>query len=676
MNKLPSLQRFPSKSSQIKWTHLACAGMIAVLTVMAELSFASSVVERSDNSISATEETPNLLMFKEKQPQHKPSTLSALLVGRYAVSLNPQIRNPTSPPKAVHFSLPRGTRYEIVRDNQMTHRSGNVTWVGYLKDYGNDYRALITTGQGRSFGQILTPDGEFLVESDESGTWLIDAQAAGLTSGDLMNDAIPSPFGREKTNPNQPIPKGLIQKVAEPFDSVANLTAQPQAAGNTTIDVILLYTTGMSNRYGSGLAARLDNLIAIANQAYLDSQIQITLRLVRTAQVNYSDTIGNSTALNALTNGSDPGLASVKSMRDQYGADLVALLRPFSNATHGGCGVAWVNGYNGQPVSSGKESGYAVVSDGTDLGGSSYYCLNLTLAHELGHNMGSMHERANSKDSNGNLVQGAFPYSYGYGSSGTFGTVMSYINPRIGKFSNPNISCANGMVCGTANDDNARSLNNTRADVANFRSTQVVTSDALKLAGLTSTGQIFYTTNLSSWINVPGGLSRLVAADLNGDGKADLAGLSGTGQIFYTTNLSSWTNVPGQLSQLVAADLNGDGKTDLAGLTSTGQTFYTTNLSTWTNVPSQLSQLVTADLNGDGKADLAGLTSTGQIFYTLDRRNWINVPGYLSQLVAEDLNGNGTADLAGLTSAGTVFYTTNFGTWTNIPGQLTVLGGK
>ena len=79
--------------------------------------------------------------------------------------------------------------------------------------------------------------------------------------------------------------------------------------------------------------------------------------------------------------------------------------------------------------------------------------------------------------------------------------------------------------------------------------------------------------------------------DINGDVKADLAGLSGTGQIFYTTNLSSWTNVPGQLSQLVAADLNGDGKTDLAGLTSTGQTFYTTNLSTWTNIPGQLTVL-------------------------------------------------------------------------------------
>jgi hypothetical protein len=459
------------------------------------------------------------LLFKEEQHhQHGRSTLSALPVGRYAVSLNPQMSNRLSPPNAVRFSLPRGARYDVIQDNRMVHRSGSVTWVGYLKDYGDDYRVLITTGQGRSFGRIFTPDGEFLVESDESGTWLIDAQAAGLTPGDLTNDAVPSPFGGATTNPKPAVPKRLAPQATEPSKATADLTAQPQAAGNTTIDVLLLYTAGMASRYGAGLPARLDNLIAIANQAYLDSQVSITLRSVYSAQVSYGDTTSNTTALGDITGvdlvtgnskNIDPALAGVKALRDQYGADLVALLRPFSNATHGGCGVAWVNGYNGQSVSSGRESGYAVVSDGTDVGGSSFYCPELTLTHELGHNMGSMHERANSKDSKGNLAQGAFPYSYGYGLSGTFGTVMSYINPRIGKFSNPNIVCANGIACGTVNDDNARSLNNTRVDVANFRPTKVMLSDALKLAGLTSAGTIFYTNDLHNWVNIPGYLSKL-----------------------------------------------------------------------------------------------------------------------------------------------------------------------
>ncbi|MGB2679983.1 MAG: reprolysin-like metallopeptidase [Candidatus Competibacter sp.] len=585
MNKSPSHQNSPSKFSQINWIHLTYVGMIVVLMVMAKSSFASSVADRTDHSISATEAIPDLLAFDENRPRYKPSKLSAPRVGRHAMNLNPQMRDLTSPPKAVHFLLPIGSRYEVVQDNQMTHCSGNVTWVGYLKDYGNDYRALITTGQGRSFGQILTPDGEFLVESDESGTWLIDAQAAGLTPGDLMNDAIPSPFDRETTDPIQPYSRSLARQMNNPLEAMANFTVQPQAASNTTIDVMLLYTAGMANRYGAGLLTRLDNLIAIANQAYLDSQILITLRLVRTAQVNYSDTTDNSTALNALTYGSDSGLASVKSVQDQYSADLVVLLRPLSNANHGSCGMAWINGYNGQSVSLGKESGYAVVSDGRDVGGSNYYCLDLTLTHELGHNMGSVHDRANAS------FQGAFPYSYGYGQSGTYGTVMSYINPRIGKFSNPNITCASGIACGTANDDNARSLNSTRADVANFRSTQIATSDALKLAGLTGAGTIFYTTSLSAWTNVPGQLRRLIAADLDGNGTADLAGLNGAGTIYYTLDRRTWTNVPGQLSQLVAADLDGNGAADLAGLNGAGTIFYTTNLSAWINILGQLTVL-------------------------------------------------------------------------------------
>ena len=104
----------------------------------------------------------------------------------------------------------------------------------------------------------------------------------------------------------------------------------------------------------------------------------------------------------------------------------------------------------------------------TTVAGSRYYCDDFALAHELGHTMGSQHDRANA------TFQGAYPYSYGYGSSGMFGTIMSYINPRVGKFSNPNISCS-GSPCGIADSaDNARSLNNTRATVASFKAAQIV----------------------------------------------------------------------------------------------------------------------------------------------------------------------------------------------------------
>jgi hypothetical protein len=78
-----------------------------------------------------------------------------------------------------------------------------------------------------------------------------------------------------------------------------------------------------------------------------------------------------------------------------------------------------------------------------------------------------------------------------------------------------------------------------------------------------------------------GTLSQLVAADLNGDGRDDLAGINSAGQIYYTTDLTSWYWIPGTLSQLVAADLNGDGRGDLAGINSAAQIYYTTDLTSW-----------------------------------------------------------------------------------------------
>lgn len=408
--------------------------------------------------------------------------------GREAIRFNRAL-NRLPQGSTAQVSLPRGVSYELVFDHSIDHPSGNVTWIGHLKDYGDDYRAVITSGEGGVSGRVLTPEGEFLVETDADGEWLIDTQAAGWTPAESeMDDAlIPVPEelmhkrlpgdGSGTGSDNEPSTGEPVKK--DPLSHQLDLGGRADATADTTpatIDVMILYTPGLASRLGSGLSARLDQLVALSNQAYRDSGIYITLRLVHKQQVSYSDTTTNDAALNALTHGGDPALANVASLRNTYGADLVSLIRPFNkNASGGSCGVAWVGGYGGQPISGYANYGYSVISDGTDVNGSNYYCLDLTFTHELGHNMGSMHERANAGGRSG-----AYPYSYGYGVSGTFGTVMSYINPRIAKFSNPAITCANGIVCGvsetTSNSaNNALSLNNTRMAVANFRTAQPTT---------------------------------------------------------------------------------------------------------------------------------------------------------------------------------------------------------
>jgi hypothetical protein len=99
-----------------------------------------------------------------------------------------------------------------------------------------------------------------------------------------------------------------------------------------------------------------------------------------------------------------------------------------------------------------------------------------SLAHEIGHNQGNMHDRASTSNT------GAFPYSYGYRrcvADGTgFRTVMSYACSganRVAWFSSPN-AFYNGYATGIAYEsdpansaDNARSMNNTADTVAAFR---------------------------------------------------------------------------------------------------------------------------------------------------------------------------------------------------------------
>ena len=84
-------------------------------------------------------------------------------------------------------------------------------------------------------------------------------------------------------------------------------------------------------------------------------------------------------------------------------------------------------------------------------------------AHELGHNIGSNHDRNNASS-------GAYSYSFGYRTpNNALKTVMAYYPGAVtGRWSGPNVMY-NNNVMGTTTEDNVRSLNNTGNTVASFR---------------------------------------------------------------------------------------------------------------------------------------------------------------------------------------------------------------
>jgi hypothetical protein len=212
--------------------------------------------------------------------------------------------------------------------------------------------------------------------------------------------------------------------------------AEPTPA---TVDVLALYTPGVTQLYGSGVDTRIGHVVDVTNQVYATSEAGIRIHVVHSQEVAYSDTAHSHDALDAVTNNLGV-FAGVEALRTTHGADLVVLLRPYTGDRI--CGVAWVGGYHSSGnLSFSRRYGYSHVS---------IDCSTTTLAHELGHNMGLTHSRR--QDGSG----GTFPWALGHGVDGSFVTIMAYGSafgaPRQGVFSNPVLTC-NGVPCGVNASD-------------------------------------------------------------------------------------------------------------------------------------------------------------------------------------------------------------------------------
>jgi hypothetical protein len=356
----------------------------------------------------------------------------------------------------VSVNLPDG-RYELVHDNVWQHENGDLTWVGYVDGPSELYRTLLTLGNAGAEGQIRTPGGLYQVESEGEQGWLVDIKASGLRPGsfegdegrppavvpassDLVHGAASSAAGRAMDQPNSTLPK----------------RATLNSAGLPVIDVMLLYTSGLSKA-----PTKLNSLMAFANQGLVDSRANAVLRLVAAKRVKYPNGSDNDAALDDLTSFMN-GFERVPRFRQKRGADLVLLVRPFKPHLQGSCGTAWVNGSGGSPLE--RDWAFGVLGYGQSDG---YYCSNYTLAHEIGHLMGATHDRAHAR------VPGKYEYSYGYGIEGRFGDIMSYYDPEVGLYSNPDLVQCDGLPCGIAPGqplaaDVALTLDNTAATVSAF----------------------------------------------------------------------------------------------------------------------------------------------------------------------------------------------------------------
>ncbi len=582
--------------------------------------------------------------------------------------------------KSIELPTPSGGTMRINYTRHEEGLDGNWSWVGKTAD-GLD--AVITFGESAVFGRIAQRDTEALRLTMSAGrSWLVESDPSKMLDGNL---------GREANETDVLIPSNVAVAASAKKRSTAAMTAtgSNKASAANTVDVVLGYTNGFVTKYGSAANAntRLTNLIAITNQAYQNSSITPRVRLVRTVQVSYTDTNSNETALEAVTGFNcttssctpqtiPTELVPLRTAREEYGGDIVSLVRPFQAPQHQGCGIAWLLGGGGFTIdSSDAPFGYSIASDGTDVDegdGRTYFCREETLAHELGHNMGQQH---NVEDAGMPPETGTNPYSYGYREATTTGfyTVMAY---RLGNssqfsinyFGNPLVNYLDtGRPTGTATADNARSLNLAMPLVALFRNSVVpsigraandINGDGRSDLALRNTGAEWFLPLLMNGSAFTLGTTNYfvntyniaTSGDYNGDGRTDFVWKNDTARVLYmyfSTPNGGFTpqyvsSFPSAWNIVGSGDVNLDGKDDLLWRNAATEQF-----SYWVMNGAQLtssaafsmvntySVSATGDFNGDGRTDIVWLRPGFNIYMSLANATG----GYDLQFVANHTNG-------------------------------------
>ena len=306
--------------------------------------------------------------------------------------------------------------------------------------------SLPSLPEGNDFYHLLVTDGTFtmLVHLVQAPGVTFDTVSFSETSTDFLVDTDGDDVGDEN------------EKI---------MSSDPNSAasvpGPSTVDLLVVYSAGVTTLYNGDPTARFDHLISLSNQALSDSNVSMSLRLVSAQELNIdeSKTIGQwlDDAEAAVGVYSD-----LEQRRVAAGADLVVMFRQFD--TGDTCGLAGIGGDGTEGLMSRTTFISASFIDFDACG-------DLTMIHEVGHNIGLGHSfRQNDT--------GTFIWARGHGIDDGFTTLMAYgasfdNAPELPLFSNPNVALCDGSPCGIAVGQpesafSAKSINVVRFQVAAF----------------------------------------------------------------------------------------------------------------------------------------------------------------------------------------------------------------
>lgn len=331
--------------------------------------------------------------------------------------------------------LPNGASHVLRRTGGEQRGGDDFTWSGVVESTaGEAGRAVIAMHHGAVAGRFETPDGLFELRTLADGTTALAELDPSLFLG-CAGGVEPQP-GTRLANQRGAAAVGVV----DPPDRV---------------DLLALYTAAARAAAGGTAAveATIRASVEAANAAFEDSGMALRFRLVHSAEVGYAGAGDLTADLSWLS-----GDAAVAAQRDAHAADLVSLLVEPGD----GCGQAYVMR---EPAADFAASGFQVTRRDCALG-------NLSFAHEHGHNLGMEHDPPYGVEQ---ASFASFDDAFGHAVDGSFRTVMAYADgcvagcPRVGRFSNPEVSFA-GHPTGIAGArDNARTGDRTAPVVAGFR---------------------------------------------------------------------------------------------------------------------------------------------------------------------------------------------------------------
>ena len=420
------------------------------------------------------------------------------------------------------ISLPDGTQVTSIVDSSDMLDASRFSSQGHIEGQPAS-RVLITGNAGGQYSAVLLD----VEVNDGTGVKLknYSLRATGGEEGqfyEVIDALVPGCGGQVSSVVDaDAISAAAARKTAADSlgssntDSTSTATTVADTNGNVIVDLMMVYSPSVMDKYTgtqasniAALTSAFDAVVAQTNTDFTRSGIHAQVRLVKSSMVTYTETTSatgrNEAALSALRLTSDGIMDDVHTMRSDSGADLVCLILGKGDSVSAGIGyLLEIPSVLRSSPPTGTDASMIFYNDAYAFSVVSFDYMQGTavVTHELGHNFGAQHDRANAVDTSGVLTQGAYSYSYGYKFTGKdnqkYCTIMAYTNntsTRVHYFSNPDVvaqestlGVAVGVAAGqTGEANNALTLNNTAFEVSNFRKQLQTTFYSGRMLGLST----------------------------------------------------------------------------------------------------------------------------------------------------------------------------------------------